>query len=334
MSTLRAVDDGKFSQRALTEQDAAAYVALTAAIGAADGDTHRLDEPGYLKLLHHPLASRDQEDFSGLFDGGRLVAAGWVARRSVAEPVHWMRASGGVHPEYRGRGLGTALIRWQQALTPRIHERFFPGRALELSVGAVGGNGAARELFENEGFEPLRRHFDMRLPEGAPVADATAPDGFEFAPFPQAGAEEVRLAHNEIFVDHFRSTPWQPQDWTHWIGQDKIRRDLSLLLRERRTGRLAGYLVASFSESESAATGVRDVHFHLIGTRRAHRGHGIASALIARAVRTSRELGFQTASLGVDAENPTGAVGVYERAGFKPAREWITYNKVVSAARD
>jgi GNAT superfamily N-acetyltransferase len=323
------MDLGKFSQRALTEEDAAAYVAFAAAVGAADDDPTRLDETGFLELLRFPLAVRDLQDFTGWFDGERLAAAGWVARASAAQPVHWMRSQGAVHPDYRGLGLGTALIRWQQELAPKIHDRFFPGHRLELSVGAMGGNTAALELFAQEGFAPLRWYFEMLRPEDAPVAEDRAPEGLEFLPYTDAQCEELRLAHNEAFVDHFRATPHDRDFWNYWIGQEKIRKDLSFLLRDARTGELAGFLVSSASEAEFAATGVRDVHFNLIGTLSPFRRRGVASALIAHAVHASRRLGFQTATLGVDAENPTGALGVYEKAGFVCAHRHALYNKVL-----
>ena len=45
----------------------------------------------------------------------------------------------------------------------------------------------------------------------------------------------------------------------------------------------------------------------------------LAAALVARSLLVLRERGMDSAILGVDAENPTGALGVYERAGFEVA---------------
>ena len=44
-----------------------------------------------------------------------------------------------------------------------------------------------------------------------------------------------------------------------------------------------------------------------------------------RVLREAREAGFDTASLGVDSQNPTGALGIYERTGFTVRRTWINY---------
>ena len=324
------MDLRRISQRALTERDAAGYIALAVAIGAADEDPEYPDESGYRDLLRNPLATPELEDFTGFFDGERLVAYGRLMCRTGADPVHWMITQGGVHPDYRGLGLGTALIRWQQELAPKVHERRFPGHPLEISIGAVEGNTAAHELFRNEGFVSRRWYFGMRRPEGAPIGPDRAPQGLEFAPYDSVPGEELRLAHNEAFADHFHFTPQSAQTWAAWTGQDAIRKDLSFLLRDERTAELAGYLIASSAEAEFAATGVRDIHFNLIGTRPAHRRRGVASALIAHAVHASRGLGFHTASLSVDAQNPTGALGVYEKSGFECIHKFHSYYKVLS----
>jgi mycothiol synthase len=326
------MDLRRFSQRALTERDAAGYLALAVAIGEADEDPEYPDESGYREMLRGPLATPELEDFTGLFDGGRLVGYGRLICRTAADPVHWMITRGGVHPDYRGLGLGTALIRWQRELAPKVHERRFPGRPLEISIGAVAGNTTAHELFRNEGFTSQRWFFGMRRPEGAPVGPDRAPEGLEFAPYTDVSRERLRLAHNEAFSGHFHFTPQSTETWTAWTGRGAIREDLSFLLRDERTAELAGYLVASFSEAEFAATGVRDAHFNLIGTRPAYRRRGVASALIAHAVHASRALGFHTASLNVDAQNPTGALGVYEKSGFACVHRFHSYTKVLSGA--
>jgi ribosomal protein S18 acetylase RimI-like enzyme len=321
-----------YTQRALTETDAAAYVELVRAMNEADGDEGRMAEADYLYLLNHPLGVPDLDDFTGFFDGDRLVAGGWVARSTSADPAHWMVSDGGVHPDYRGRGIGTALLRWQEALAPVIHERFHPGTRLELCSSAMDGNTGARALFAHEGYAAERWFFEMRRPEGAPEEEPRIPEGLVLETLGEQMYEPLRLVHNEVFRDHWRGTPEEEQEWGHWIGREKVRPQLSFLLRDGANGAVAGYLVSSFSEAEFAETGVRDIHFNLIGTARPYRKRGVASALIAHAVRESRRQGYQTASLGVDAENPSGALGVYESNGFECVHKFVIYNKVLREA--
>jgi len=51
--------------------------------------------------------------------------------------------------------------------------------------------------------------------------------------------------------------------------------------------------------------------------RRPWRGRGLASALVGRSLQLLRERGMTSATLGVDADNPNGALRLYENAGFR-----------------
>ena len=69
-----------------------------------------------------------------------------------------------------------------------------------------------------------------------------------------------------------------------------------------------------------------------VGTRRAWRGKGVASWLMAESLRriAAADDGFERAILGVDAENPTGALRVYRRLGFdEDVRSVTTFNLAV-----
>jgi mycothiol synthase len=63
-------------------------------------------------------------------------------------------------------------------------------------------------------------------------------------------------------------------------------------------------------------TGILDLYVAAVATRRSARKRGIASALLSCALADARSAGFTAASLTVDADSPTGAFGLYQRAGF------------------
>ena len=58
-------------------------------------------------------------------------------------------------------------------------------------------------------------------------------------------------------------------------------------------------------------------HIPLVGTARAHRGRGVARALLASVLAASAEAGLTEAELDVDAASPTGATRVYAAVGFE-----------------
>jgi ribosomal protein S18 acetylase RimI-like enzyme len=55
---------------------------------------------------------------------------------------------------------------------------------------------------------------------------------------------------------------------------------------------------------------------------------------VAESLRVLRDAGMTTAGLGVDAENPHGALGVYQSVGFAVARSGRVYRKPLSPATD
>jgi len=66
-----------------------------------------------------------------------------------------------------------------------------------------------------------------------------------------------------------------------------------------------------------------------LGTRRPWRKRGIAATLMCESMRAFKAAGLDYAGLGVDTENPTGALGLYERLGFTVIKRSITFAKPV-----
>jgi len=75
------------------------------------------------------------------------------------------------------------------------------------------------------------------------------------------------------------------------------------------------------------ATGIKDLFVATLGTRRAGRKRGVGSALLLRALTQARAAGLTRSSLVVDADSPTGALGLYERVGFTVDHTSVTQSK-------
>ena len=58
-----------------------------------------------------------------------------------------------------------------------------------------------------------------------------------------------------------------------------------------------------------------------------HRGRGVGSALLRRAFATFADRGLRRVRLNVDAENVTGATGVYERVGMRVVNRWDLWER-------
>ena len=90
---------------------------------------------------------------------------------------------------------------------------------------------------------------------------------------------------------------------------------------------VVGQVRTRVNEGEADRRGRQRAWTEDISTRRAGRGKGIASALIASSLRQLASLGFDEAALGVDLNNPTGALGVYERLGYQVVLRVTEYER-------
>ncbi|HET9168655.1 MAG TPA: GNAT family N-acetyltransferase [Actinospica sp.] len=320
--------------RTLTKDDAAALAELNAAAEAVDRVDDHYNADDFVEEFEGP--SLDARDGSrGVFIGERLVGAGIVYQRTTADPVHRMFFWGRVHPEFRRRGFGTRIVEWALEAGPRITERLFPGVACEICSPvheSLAGNAA---LLAAQGFEAERYEFSMELPLDERESGRTrVPDGFTLLNYEEALSEEFRETHNTAFVpDHPGSTVQTLESWPHVMStrSPNFRADLSFGLRDAETGTLAGYLFSRFDEAAHEATGRRDLYIGYIGTRREYRRRGVAGALIDAAADGAAAAGFDTASLTVYADNPSGALGVYQSAGFEVRHKMTIVKRRVDA---
>jgi ribosomal protein S18 acetylase RimI-like enzyme len=316
--------DADLDWRPIERADAAAWSAMLIDIQHADRDWEFLTEQNLLDDFGDP--DRDFPRGSvGAFSGGTMAAFGVVLIRSEADPVHDMRYWGGVHPAWRQRGLGGRLLDWAEDAAVRLHQEHFPGRPLSLSGASLQHNPDATALYAARGYQPVRWFQVMSRDLKTPLPDAPLAPDVRVVPFSPEVSEDARCIRNEAFADHWGSTETSAEAWAHHVTGGTFRPGFSFVAYTGQTP--AGFLLGEEYEAYNESIGGRDLFIGLVGTRRAARGRGIASALLVRALTEASEAGFSSGSLIVDADSPTGAVGLYERVGFTVKHTSITQAK-------
>jgi ribosomal protein S18 acetylase RimI-like enzyme len=198
-----------------------------------------------------------------------------------------------------------------------------------VTASAPSANTDLAAVLQKNGLLPERWQFEMVADlheEGVGSHEPAVPDGYSLATWEGVDQEEMRAAHNRAFVDHFAFTPWGPDMWQQWVwGSRNYRAELCFVLRDDDGGAVAAYIQASEYDAVFAATGKRDVYLSKVGTAPELRGRGLATFLLRVALHRYRQAGFDQSSLSVDSENPTGALAVYERVGFRTTTRWTNY---------
>jgi ribosomal protein S18 acetylase RimI-like enzyme len=257
---------------------------------------------------------------------GRIVAyaIGCVVERGgllVGE------SSGEVHPDVRRRGLGHALWRATRdrlagrlAADPRPGERELRSFAMDLELGAVA-------LLAAEGYRAIRYGFEMRRALTGALPVIPLPHGLELRPVTPEQHRAIFNADNEAFRDHWGSRVLHDGDFIARFNGPDV--DTSLWRVAWDGDEVAGVVMNAIFRAENEELGIRRGWLDRVSVRRTWRGRGLAKALCAASFQALREQGMDEAWLGVDARNPTGALGLYEAMGFTVVRRWQAYGRPV-----
>lgn len=266
-------------------------------------------------------------DHAVLEDEGRFIAAAGVDwRERAGKIVH--RIEIWIHPEARRRGYGRRLLAWAEA---RARESVADGSGGPPELPHFLGGGVDRSkpeqirFAEMAGYEPIRYGFVMRRPLDQPIPELSLPAGLEVRPVTPEQHRAIWEADTEAFKDHFESAVRDEADFSQFYDHPDV--DTSLWRVAWDGDEVAGSVVNGIYPHENAELGLDIGWLDHVSVRRPWRRRGLASALIARSLAVLRDRGMSLGALGVDAENPTGALGVYERLGFTPHQTWVTYRK-------
>lgn len=316
--------DLRFRQCPLDQSRVAAWAALAAAMETADHQDEFLSQDDLAEYLHDPGVDLPNGSLA-IYDGGAMIGYALLGPSTSADPVHLMRVSGGVHPAFRGRGIGGYILDWSERTAPLVHADRFPGRPLSLSASCQESNNSAVGLFTGRGFRPSRWFLRMTCELTAEPAAAPVPAGVRVVRFTHDLSADARQVHDEAFRDHWGTAESSAEGWEHFIGYSAFRSQYSFLAYQGDEP--LALVIAHDYDSHTQATGRRDLYIPTVGTRRAARGRGLATALLATALRAARADGFDTSTLDVDADSPTGAGRIYERAGYAVKDRRVTMVK-------
>jgi len=263
--------------------------------------------------------------------GANIATDAWVAvdrdgtvvayAQVLLEDTTVARSWGVVHPEHRGRGVGSALIDRVDA------------RATELLRGAPSGrfrhainanDRAAAVLLEARGLRPVHHFWHMQTDLAGPPDPGPEPEGIDIAGIDPA--HDLPIVHSildEAFID---DRSHHPKPFARWVEDETSspHYDPTLWLLARDGGESAGVLTASVGEDRGWV--------EYLAVLAPFRSRGIASALLRRSFAAFADRGVQRALVSVDAQNPTGATGVYERVGMRVVKRWDLWERTLDGS--
>lgn len=324
------VDAGLRIRNYAGPSDVPDIVRIVNAANRVDGVDERWTVAGIQSWVEHPTATFDarRDAIVGELDG-RVVAAGgldWVDTRDgeFREYRFW----GAVEPELRGRGIGSALLAHHETYARELAAEQRPDRTTVLGTFVPVGR-PAEAFMRAAGFEPARWFFDMVRPTLDAITSSPMPAGLELRDVTPDQHPAIWRANREAFRDHWGGADESPEAMQRVLADPDT--DPSLWLIAWDGDEVAGGVWNAIFPEENAELGVQRGWLDSVFTRRPWRGRGLARALIGRSLELLRDRGMSSAALGVDADNPTGALGLYEAAGFTVHDRSVAMRKPLEA---
>ena len=311
-----------FCIRSLTWDDLSSLHETTVEAARADGEDHFSDQE-VLRVRFSAPHMRLEDCQVAADPGGRVVGFCAVeVRDSRGRGFGW----GAVHPDYRRRGLGARLLR-------AADEHFLARRAgkpaempiyIDRHIPETSDRTAA--LLAGADYRIVRWSYTMRRELGQTLEEAVLPEGLVLRPFVrERDARAVHAAMEEAFRDHWGHTEDTPFPiWEH-IFLEVPDHDPSLWLIARDGEQVAGLCLCNQARGDYPGMGWVNV----LGVRRPWRRRGLGAALLRMSFNLFRERGLVRAGLGVDAENTSNAVALYQSVGMEVHKKYPIYRKVL-----
>jgi mycothiol synthase len=301
--SLRLVDvPCGLSTRPLRRDDAHAVFEVMAAQELADIDEVLIEEADIVGDWSR--SSFDIEGSTiGILSGDRLVAYGEVGSSG--------RCDAAVHPDFRGRGIGTAIARWMQAIA---RGKGIPEIGMPVPEGSPGDR-----LLEALGYRVRWNSWGLALLEGATIPERPLPEGYVVREADPSEYEQVWNVQEDAFLEWSVRDRVPFQDWKDEILGRPGFEPWNLRVIADPSGTVAAMAWVQL--------GPESAFIARLATKKEERGRGLAQALLVDSFAAGTAHGALKSELSTDSR--TGALSLYEKVGMVVTSNWVNRGLVL-----
>jgi len=286
--------------RAISPEDELGLKALDTACKAVDGDEPVSDLPGDAMKA----AVEHMDNALCVMANNEIVAAAWVHANPPQDGLQKVMLGGRVHPEYRRKGIGQALIAWAESRALNLAK---PDVTLQLVIANEALTEDANALYLDYGYENIFTEFMLIRPLDEPLPEIPLPEGLTERRWDTASAPLFFQAYAEGFKDRLGEVVPVKEEWIAGYAEEDedFRPDLSRVVLEENNP-------AAFITCEiSGQTG----WIAQIAVVQERRRKGLARAILVQALKRLQDEGCVEAALHVNANNAHAAAAFFD-VGF------------------
>jgi GNAT superfamily N-acetyltransferase len=232
-------------------------------------------------------------------------------------------------PALYGKGVRNMILRYNERRLREIAREHPTPRPRLFQSTASDPEQDWISVLKSEGYAVYRYGYQMIRPNLDDVPDMPLPERVEIRPVESMHYRKIIDAWNEACKDMRGQIPISDEDFKSF--QESPIFDQTLWQIAWHRDEVVGTTLNWINSKENMEYRRKRGSVELISVRRQWRGKGIAKALIARSLNLLKSRGMTEAALGVDAENPSGALHLYLKMGFEIRKRGGIYRKPMDA---
>jgi ribosomal protein S18 acetylase RimI-like enzyme len=318
---------GLIFRRFRGEADYPRMAALIDACKVIDGLERATTVEGIARNYRHLENCDPQTDMLFAEADGQVVAYGRIWWDDLAEGIRLYHPFGFLHPDWRGKGLGSAL--WA-AGEERIRQ-IAAGHPAELpkyiQAEPFTTERALIALLDRRGYQPVRYETHMLRDLSEPFPEAPMPPGLEVRPVEPEHIRPIFDASNEAFRDHWGIRDLSEEEYKSQLEDPDF--DPKLWMVAWDGDQIASVIHNFIEKKENEEYRRKRGYTEGICTRRPWRKRGLARSLLVRSMQMFKTMGMTETALSVDSENLSGALRLYESVGYRKVRQQTIYRKAL-----
>lgn len=304
--------------------DLAAMNKVANAVRFADGQEWVTSDEQFREFYEHLANCDPATDIVIGERDGRIVGYGRASWREESDGLRLYEPTVFAMPE-EGPAMLDAMFEAMEGRCRQIAATH-PTGPKQFDAEGVDRAATRVSVLRARGYEPVRYYFGMVRPDLDDLPNAALPEGLEIRDVEPDQLKTIFDAEVEAMSDEWGFSVPTDAHYQHFIS-DPVQGDSTLWRVAWDGDQVAGMVRGYINEPENEKYGRLRGYVENISTRRPWRRRGLARALIGATIRALRERGMIEGGLGVDSENPSGALHLYVSCGFVRVSRNATYRK-------
>lgn len=296
--------------RDFTWSDLSALTELLSDIWRTETPDHPVGLSSLKQYLEDGITSRNRK-YILISTQGKNVGYLFM---TFEKPINRLILEGGIHSQYRGKGLGNLLI------AHGLKEATSRG-AKTINVPVQAQTSQLTNLLSSAGLRHVRTHWHMKRPAET-IALPTTPETLQLQYLSKGQEQLFATLQNNCFRGEWGFSPNTKKQIETSLEYPGNYDNGILLLTEK--GRFIGYNWTLLITNALLVDGV----ISMTGVLPKYRGHGLGKLIVAYGIDQLQKKGAHSTKLTVDADN-IPARELYLKLGFQKVRQTLWYENSI-----